>query len=444
ERMNPVTRENLPFFAQSPIPMPLRPMRPSESFVEGGAGNVEVPRVSAWLSQSLSERSGLSLLGDYRSIAASPSAIHSFAAIDATLDAELGADPSEVPNYAQDLSVRASFHDRSIANTNRSTADHSLSNFIASAAFTGDLSEAFHYDFALGERVTNNNDASGATESMPSVGVGTRFDLGSFRVLLNGTYANASMNADTGGTGAFFGVQNASISDQSFQALFGHRGALEWYAGAEYLGGSAMDGTSYSSLLPVIRIRVPLNARWEIGGSFEPQVQLASLARLTEIDPFYSPELAVGLKQTGSFPGPVDGRSVSMDKINLAAYMNYMLSPDDEFRFEARYIDRDRDPVFDVLTLDSANTFIVVPHETRRFSLTAAGNFLLVARDVITGSAEFTSATVAGEDHAMPFEPDFKFLAEYHFNSIWDDIHPTLAFRSISRPSRSLTFLNAN
>ena len=47
EGMNPVTRENLPFFDQSPIPMPLRLPRPIEAFVELGGGNVYQPLANA-------------------------------------------------------------------------------------------------------------------------------------------------------------------------------------------------------------------------------------------------------------------------------------------------------------------------------------------------------------------------------------------------------------
>src|ERR1017187_4392940 len=57
--MNPVTRENLPYFDQSPIPMPLEPLTRSESFLEAGGGNIELPRVAGWLSQTLSERSSM-------------------------------------------------------------------------------------------------------------------------------------------------------------------------------------------------------------------------------------------------------------------------------------------------------------------------------------------------------------------------------------------------
>ena len=446
-RMNPVIRENLPFFDQSPIPMPLRPASKSESFLEVGAGNVALPRVSAWLAQSISERTVVNLLGQYRAFApgahnAAQSAIHSYTNILGTLDAQLGVDPAIDSFQSQDLTIEAGYNAKSVAITNISTSDRALSDFFGSATLAGDASNAFHYDARFADHEFGDNYASGATESSQDILLGTRFDLSSLRFNLQGNYSRASMSTDTN-AGLNFGLPPSNpISAESAKALVGERGAIEWYAGAEYLGGTAADGTSYSALLPVARIRLPLNARWELGGSFEPQVQLASLRALTEVNPFYSPQIVFQYRQADS--AVIDARSVVIDKFNLAGFMSYMLSADDELRFEARFIARDREPVFDARSIQDSTIFIVTPENTQRFSLMAAGNFLFFTRDVLTGSAEFISATITGENRAIPFEPNLKIMAEYHFNSIWDNIQPSLAFQSISRPDRTLTFLDAN
>jgi hypothetical protein len=123
--------------------------------------------------------------------------------------------------------------------------------------------------------------------------------------------------------------------------------------------------------------------------------------------------------------------------------MNYMLSPEDELRMEARFVTRDREPVFEEIRLsDSSNVFVVHPKDTRRMSFLFSGNFLLFTRDVLTGSVQFTSATISGEDRAIPFEPTFRLLAAYHFNSISTAIEPSLEFQSISRSSRTINLVN--
>jgi hypothetical protein len=441
--MNPVIRENLPYFDQSPIPLPLRPASRSESYIEAGAGNVDLPRISAWLAQSLSERSAVNLLGEYRAFDAGQSAIHSYTNILAALDAQLGVDPALDSFHSQDLKVEAGYKGKSVAITNTSTRDHALSNFFGLATLAGDASDAFHYDASFADHEWGDNYSSGTSESSQDIVLGTRFDLSSLRFMLQGNYSRASMTMDTNIIGANFGSTSTPISAESAKALVGERGAVEWYLGAEYLGGTGVDGASNSALLPVARVRLPLNARWELGGSFEPQVQLASFRALTETNPFYSPQIVLHYRQADS--SAIDARSVVIDKFNLAGFMSYMLSADDELRFEARFIERDREPIFDARTMpDSSTVFVVAPENTRRFSLLGAGNFLLFTRDVLTGSAEFISATIAGEDRAIPFEPNFKFQAEYHFNSIWDNIQPSLAFQSLSRPRRTLTFLDLN
>jgi|GEM_PF-2489106 len=447
--MNPVIFENLPFFDQSPIPMPLRPAQTSESFLSVGAGNVALPRISGWLAQSLSERSSANVFGEYRSINAAQSAIHSYMNLLARLDAQLGVDPSIATFHSQELKVEAGYNSKSVATINTSTRDHALSDFFGSATFAGDVSDAFHYDAGFTDQEFNDNLSSGASESSQDILFGTRFDLSSLRFIFQGNYSRASMSTDTNIIlGANFGSTSIPISAESAKALIGGHGTMEWYAGVEYLGGMGVDGTSYSALLPVARVRLPLNARWELGGSFEPQVQLASLRALTQVNPFYSPQTVLQYKPVDSAliarDQAIDARSVTIDKFNLAGFMSYMLSADDELRFEARFIAREREPIFDARTIQDSTFFFVTPENTRRFSLLAAGNFLLFTRDVLTGSAEFISATITGENRAVPFEANLKITAEYHFNSIWDNIQPSLAFQSISRPDRTLTFLDWN
>ena len=442
--MNPVTRENLPFFDQSPIPMPLAVPNESESFLEAGAGNVNLPLITAWLAPTLSERSSLNVFGDYRAMAPTQSAIHNYANVFAMLGTQFGEDPSIKSFHSQDLNIRAAYSEKTVARNNLSTSDHTVRDLSGRSSLEGDVSEGFHYHASIEDHELSDGISTGTTESSQDAAVGTRFDLGSLRLLIDGAYAHSSLHVDTGAGSNFFGTISIPASAQSFKAVIGERGSIEWYAGAEYLGGTGPDGTNYSTLMPVARMRLPLNARWELGGSFEPQVQLASLRSLLETNPFYAPEFVLQAKEANaSIHALVDGRSLVMDKINFAAFMNYILSPDDELRLEARFITRDREPVFDVVPQkDSSEVFTVVPQSTARLELTAAANFLLFTRDVLTGSAEFISATSSGS--SLPYEPNFKLTAEYRFNSIWENAQPSIAFRSISRPDRTLTVLDAN
>ncbi len=443
-QMNPVIIENLPFFDQSPIPMPLEPARGYESFLEAGIGNIYLPRISGWLAQSLSERSAVNLLGQYRSLAATSSAIHSYMNLNASLRSQLGPDPGIATFYSNALTLRAGYSSRSVADSNTATNDHALSNFVASAQFAGDLSMGFHYDASFADHELNDNYSSGASESSQDLSLGTQFHSASLRFSADGTYSRAALSADTAPVAGanFFGSASIPLSGESIKATVGSQGSVEWDAGAEFLGGSGTNGSSYASIVPIAHIKLPLNARWEMGASFEPQVQLASLRALTNVNPFYSPELVHYYRTSDTTE--IDARSVVMDKANLAGFMSYMLSPDDEIRFEARYIARDREPIFDqITTRDSSNVFIVTPESTNRFALTASGNFLLFTRDVLTGSAEFISATISGQNRAIPFEPDFKLAAQYHFNSFWQDVQPSVAFRMISRPGQTLNFLDA-
>ena len=115
EQMNPVTRENLPYFDQSPIPMPMQPLERSESFLEAGGGNVALPRVAGWFAQTLSDRSSMNLSGAYQSLDASQSAIHSFGNFLATLNTQLGEDPANEAYQLHDVQAQVGYALKSVA-----------------------------------------------------------------------------------------------------------------------------------------------------------------------------------------------------------------------------------------------------------------------------------------------------------------------------------------
>ncbi len=443
EHMNPVTRENLPYFDQSPLPMPMAPLARSESFLEAGAGNVSLPRLAGWLSQTISERSAMNIFGTYQSLDATQSAVHNFGNIVASLSTQLGEDPASEPYRSQELNVQGGYAVKNVAVANASKGGRAISQLSGRASMEGDMSKDFHYSARLDDYELSDGLTSGTAESSQDVALGTRFDVGNIRATIDGNYSLSSLFLDTNAAGAsFFGGSSAAIHAQSVKALVGERmGAIEWYAGAEYLGGSGVDGSAISELMPVLFGRMSVNTNLSVGASFEPQEQLASLRELTNTNPFYAPELILQTKQNGVLiPAPTDGRSAAIDKINLAAFMNYALSADDELSIEARYITRDGEAVFQVVGAnDSTAVFTVAPESTQRFIFHASGSFLTTGRDILTASAEFCSVAPL-----LPFETNAKAMVEYHFNSIWSTVQPSLAIQTISRTGATFTFLDAN
>ena len=88
---------------------------------------------------------------------------------------------------------------------------------------------------------------------------------------------------------------------------------------------------------------------------------------------------------------------------------------------------------------DSATVFTVTPESTERFCFTAAGNFLVFTRDVISASAEFIVVSPA-----IPYDPSTKVDLAYHFNSMWNTVQPSVAFQVISRMGETFTFFDAD
>jgi hypothetical protein len=443
EGMNPVTRENLPFFDQSPIPMPLRPALPLEAFIELGAGNVYQPLASAWAAYTISPRASIDGQLNYQALSGQP--LHSFFDFNTTFQAALGTDPAEELYHSSDLKANLGYTTKGITISQDSAGvekniDHAVSVFNAAASLTGDASDQLHYEASVLDREFNDN--LGLSESSQDLRAGFHYDpyISHFRLIGEAEYSRASLVLDTN-QNTLSSPATQAIGGEHVSLLFGRRKgeAIEWYAGLTYMGGNGLNA-SYTSLLPIARVRFPLNPRWELGASFEPQVQLASEAVLAQINPFYSPRGAIA---DTNIQRAFDNRSVVMDRVNLSAFMNYALSPDDELRLEAHYITRQQEPIFEAHTLVNSQTvFSVTPEDTRRFTLSAAGNFLLFTRDVLTGLVELCSATTTADGQAIPFEPTMKLTAAYHFNSISDIVYPSVEFRSIRRSDQSLNFFD--
>jgi hypothetical protein len=137
------------------------------------------------------------------------------------------------------------------------------------------------------------------------------------------------------------------------------------------------------------------------------------------------------------------GRGAVIDKLSFHAFMTYALSADDALRLEARFITRDHEPVFRSITRpDSITVVTASPASTRRTEFTAAGNFLLFERDILTTSMTLIAATNLDSDMTMPFEPKMKFEAAYRFNSLSETLRPSIHLRSFVLSDRTLGMID--
>jgi hypothetical protein len=446
--MNPISRENLPFFDQSPMPLPLRPARSFEGYIEAGAGNVLLPLLSGWLSSTISARSYFELRA--REVFRNSSAIRQMFAGDAGFHTQLGDDPANAFYRSANLSLSLGYDSKVAqiqAPADTAVTDRRQSLFNANIAVTGDATDKLHYEVNARDAEFVDGYRKGLSESDQNITASLHYDpyISHFRFIFDGGYGGASLSMDT--SGAHMAGAARSIRDSYVKALFGRRKgeAIEWYGGLVYMQGAALDGKAQTLLSPVARVLIPLNPRWELGGYYEPEVQLATLRALAAQNPFYSP-YAANEVVTDSIGRPLDPRSAIMDRVRFGAFMNYALSPDDQIRTEVRWISRTNEPIFGAYSKPDATrpTFALQGFDTRRLQLLFGGNFLIFNRDVISSSIDYSSATIVSEDKAIPFEPGLKVGIEYHFNSIAAWLQPVLEFRAVSRQDRSITLLNVS
>lgn len=437
--INPIVKENLPYFDQSPIPIPLTQGRRGEGFLLGGAGNEYLPRIEGGLSYTFTDRLSLNADGVF-SRNAGVGAIKDHLAVNAKLNGELGIESALEEFRAVALTALVNVSGKSFETAIDAQGDSLSMHRLSSFAFGFDLDGKITQSVGL---------LIGGTYSAFS-------DDLIRTVRENNERLYAHLTKDFGNDFRFRGEVDLGFADReellvnsavtptnslgmrTYRALLGQRswGWIEWFGGLRYI--SASDGTGNKRrILPQGMIRIPLNPRWEIGGSFEPNSYLNSHRELAQFNPFYSPNLAVQLDST------IDPRRIAIDKLNVAGFMNYMLSPDDQIRTEVRYIDRDDEPIFFARELASGRTeFIARPGDTRRLIVTGAGNFLMFKRDILTAGVEFRSATIVGEDVAVPFEPVLKLTGSYSFNSIAPYLRPEVEFNYLSRADHSMAVVN--
>ena len=439
--MNPVTRENLPYFDQSPIPMPLPPPSPMEAFVQVGGGNVYQPMASAWFERALNDRTSINATVDYRNLSGTP--IHSFFSGAANVVADLGADPAEDKYSSSDLTVGLSFIRKSLLSAWESNFepimfDQTISLFNAEASFAADASSRLHLEASVEEHEwAEEHGTDKVSESSQNISLSLRDDPENteVRVIGTGSYSvasNASGSTSTGNAAFVNLLIGQPMSD-----------GIEWYLGATLLEGDNF-GISLSELRPLVRFRLALNSNWSIGVHSDPQIGLTTYRSLTETNPFAA-------MYHLHFPdADYDPRGPVMDQINACAFVNYYFSPDNNVEIEGRFITRTHEPVFVAeLSTDSVhNEFFVDSHnDLRHIEVSASGNFTPFARDALSASISLmkvdilTTSNIGGE---QPFEPTMKADIAYHVNSISSVFFPSVEYRYIARgPDFSTNLLNA-
>lgn len=444
-RINPIPKENLPYFDQSPIPWTLTQGRRTSGYITAGGGDLHLPLVKLGLAHTLSDRLAFDLHGGYQSLGEA-SAVRDHYAANALMTAELGVE-SALEQYRAtvlEVGLNVSGKRTDLILSPDSTGEHTLNNVLFGAKLAGNFAKPLYYEITGSFGSFAEESRSKETESRYNSLIELIFDPGT-DLRIRG---DVSLDG-AGKLGA--SAPSSALSATSLRILAGQRklGNLEWSGGLRFVSAQDMAGTR-SRVMPQGFIRMPLNPRWEIGGTYEPKAIVASNFVLTSVNPFYSRSLDLLGRQLNSgmagFDTSTDVRRVVTDRINVGGFMNYMLSADDQIRTEIRYIERDDEPVFiSAPSFDlETNTVRVISDvaKTRRLVVSSSANFLLFKRDVVTAGVEFRSATDRDRDDALPYEPTLSFTGGYSFNSIAPYLRPIAEFQYLSREDHAMAFIN--
>ncbi len=440
-RINPIPKENLPYFDQSPIPWTLIQGKKTSGYLTAGGGNLHLPLVRGGLAHTLSDRLAFDLNGSFQHFGEA-NAVRDHYAVNALVTAELGME-SALESYratALEVGLNVSGKNTDLIRQFDSVGEHSLNNMLFGVRMTGNIAKPLYYDVSGSYGGFTESSPANESESRYNSLIHFTFDPGTdFRLRGDFSFDGA------GELGA--SAPSSTLSANSFRLLGGQRrlGNLEWSGGLRFVTAQDASG-SRTRLMPQGFIRMPLNPRWEIGASYEPQATVASNFALTSVNPFYSKSYDLMYRD---YFGPssdtlTDTRRVVLDRINVGAFMNYMLSADDQIRTEVQYIERDEEPVFTEPPATDQEFPIFVLHSarTRRLIVTSRANFLLFKRDVVTAGFQFQSATDREHDDALPYEPTLKFTGAYSFNSIAPYLRPIAEFHYISREDHAMAFID--
>lgn len=435
--INPIQKENLPYFDQSPIPLTLSQGHKTSGYLSAGGGNIHLPLARAGLSHTLSPRLAFDINGIFQAFGEA-SALRSHYNATILAKSELGFESALEAYRATVLEIKMNTSGKTtdLITATDSNGEHSLQDLLFGLRLNGNIAQPLYFDL-LGEFGSfSEEDSITDRESRYEALLHFTYDFGTdFRVRGDLTISGA------GEVSGATQDETAPLSLLSVRGLVGQRswGSIEWYGGVRLVSVSDLDGNR-SHLLPQGLVRIPLNPRWEFGGSYEPNAAVITNYHLGKINAFYSPRLTVAMLDSAM----IDPRRVMVDRINVGGFMNYMLSADDQIRTEVRYIERNDEPVFVEHEFDDerGSFFSVAPAKTRRLIVSGNANFLLFKRDVVTAGLEFRSATDRETEEALSFEPLLKFTGAYSFNSIAPYLRPVAEFQYLSRTDHAMAFIN--
>lgn len=432
--INPIPKENLPYFDQSPIPLPITPGKRTEVTLLAGAGIESLPKIEGSLSHTFNQRFHVDVQGEYNRHS-NTHAIPQHYRLQARTGMEFGPERAEAGYENATLEAEVDASGKLIQPppdvSGTPAPDHLLALLGFMLNYHGRASARFDYGIQGSVSSVSDDHLRLSRESSQHIRAHGNYDIGpDFRL-------RGEVDLQFAGSENVLmdNVQRetSDLALRNLRVLFGQRswGHIEWFGGARFVTSIDAGGTK-SRLLPQGYVRIPLNPRWEIGGSFAPDAFLSSHRTLAQQNPFYNPSLSATLSNV------LDPRRASIDRLNVTGFMTYMLSLDDQIHAEVRYIDRSDETIFDQ-DVTEAIAFTATPVDTRRLIVSGHTNLLVFKRDVLTAGLEFRSATIAGRDVAIPFEPTMRVHAGYRFNSIAPYLRPYLEARYVGRKDRSIT-----
>jgi len=434
-RMDPVTKEDLPLYDESPMPRPLTQMSIPNTSIELGAGAPYIPRVDIRSLVLSNEKSALELNGKYRMTTAVEPAMKQYWKIGAGGNFLFPNAFPLVGEQVPELDIRASTGaSKRLVISQFDSGQHTLSQTNFGAEFTIGSPSQLKLRSRAELSILGDDAGSNISEDQGRAELSLLKDISdSYRLGLDLKYSGVSTIHSK--------LETSILSLVDTRFLLEEKGSnnFRWQAGISYVNGN--DATGSTSLFsPIIGLKLRLSSAIEIGAAFEPAPKLIGLRELTNQNIFYSPVIA-------AFPNdalfPDDQRRIVTEPVHINVFANYFLSLEDELHAAFRFIRRNDEPIFRSDTDKKSHpVFIADPANTARVEFEAGGNLLLFGKDKLRASLLFRSAYNWENLQALPFEPTAQIQAAYQFGNISEKFTPTIEFIHLERVAHTFTFIN--
>ncbi len=409
-KMDPVTKEDLPLYSELPMPKPFQKIELSRTALELGAGFPYLPRVGVRSLVLSNEKSALEINGKFKSTTAVEPAIKqywqiaangSFAFPDATMPVSEQTPQLDV-GASTGVNTRVIEGERtslSLTNVKAGFIIGSLEKLrLESHVFYSRLNESLQY--------RSEEELTGATLS-----------LSSKKILSIALPVNFVIRLE-------YITNHMGLLESKIIFKFPKEGLFELKIGSLYVNSTQSNDLHIS---PIIEIRKHLSNALEIGASFEPENTLITTHELT--------------KQNLFFTGFAQNR-ITSEPIHINLFANYFLRHDNELHFQARYINRNNEPVF-ILKRDTiTNTSFAVNFlNTRHLEFEVGGSTNPFDKDKFIASLLFRSVSDRDSNRSLPYIPTVHLQASYQFG-YWKKFIPQIEVVHLERPDHTFTFLN--